>query len=71
MELGDLLFSVANLARKLGINPEEALKGTLERFTSRFQYMERSLGKAGKDMAGSSSEELERAWKDAKAFKKT
>ncbi len=70
MELGDLLFSVANLARKLGINPEEALKGTLERFISRFQLMERSLGKAGKDMAGSSSKELEQAWEDVKGLGK-
>src|SRR5512137_2923387 len=39
-ELGDVLFAVANLSRKLGIPPEEALRGTLRRFVERFHYVE-------------------------------
>src|SRR5262249_34386739 len=37
-EIGDLLFSVANMARHLGVDPEDALRQTLEKFTRRFQY---------------------------------
>ena len=62
-ELGDLLFSVCNLARHLGANPEMALRGTIERFTTRFRHVEQALGP---DLKARSLEELEQAWQEAK-----
>ena len=47
-EMGDLLFVLANVSRFLQINPEEALRKTLEKFVSRFHYIETSLRKEGK-----------------------
>ncbi|TAH39342.1 MAG: nucleoside triphosphate pyrophosphohydrolase [Planctomycetota bacterium] len=44
-ELGDLLFAIVNMARKLDLEPELALRGTVERFGARFRYVERNLGK--------------------------
>src|SRR5512132_3313204 len=46
-ELGDALFSLANLARKLSIAPEEALRGAVRRFIERFEHIERRLEQAG------------------------
>lgn len=43
-DLGDILFSLADLGRTLGINPEEALRKTIMEFVSRFKEMERSIG---------------------------
>jgi len=63
-ELGDLLFSLCNLARHLGANPEMALRGTIERFTTRFRHVERTLGP---DLKARTLEELEQAWQQAKA----
>lgn len=63
-ELGDLLFAAVNLARKLEIEPENALRGTLERFESRFRWVERS---AGKPLREASAAELDALWERAKA----
>src|SRR6202047_1137167 len=52
-EFGDLLFSLVNVARKLGMNPEDALRGTTGRFEARFRMMEqaaRADGRALKDL---------------------
>src|SRR5512136_889329 len=49
-ELGDLLFVLANVSRLLRINPEKALRKTLEKFVSRFHYIETSLRKEGKSL---------------------
>ena len=62
-ELGDVLFSLANLARHAGINPEMALRRTCQRFRSRFQLVEEALGARLKDC---SLAEMEAAWEDAK-----
>jgi len=62
-ELGDVLFAVVNVARKLGINPEMALRATIDRFQARFQHIERELGPA---IADTSLEEMERLWQEAK-----
>jgi len=64
-EMGDLLFSIANLARKLGIEPETALRKANDKFTRRFGSMERALASTG-GLAGRSLEDLEAAWQDAK-----
>lgn len=66
-ELGDVLFSVVNYARKLGVDPENALRGTVERFSERFRHMEKSLETQGLGLRGTSMEELDRRWESAKA----
>lgn len=63
-ELGDLLFAIVNLARKLKIEPELALRGTIERFSSRFRHIERHLGKP---LAEATLDEMDALWDEAKA----
>ena len=65
-EMGDLLFAIANLARKLGIEPETALRKANDKFTKRFTAMERSVADEGKAMSGMTLEELESRWQIAK-----
>ncbi len=65
-EIGDLLFVVVNIARFLKIDPETALRKTNEKFVKRFQYIEESLRRAGKDIYASNLEEMERLWQEAK-----
>lgn len=62
-ELGDLLFSACNLSRKLGLDPEAALRGTVDRFAARFRHVEQDLGP---DLARRSLDELEASWQRAK-----
>lgn len=62
-ELGDVLFSLVNLARHLGCEPESALRGTIDRFQARFAAVERAFGH---DLTGRSLDELEAAWQEAK-----
>jgi nucleoside triphosphate diphosphatase len=66
-EMGDLLFSMANLSRKLGIEPETALRKANEKFTRRFSAMERSVATAGRGLGQLSLEELEVEWNSAKS----
>jgi len=68
-ELGDLLFSLVNLSRFLGISPDEALKGTIDKFLERFSYLEGKLAAAGKGPLSSSLEEMDRLWNEAKTTK--
>ncbi len=70
-ELGDLLFSIANLSRHLGVDPEDALRRTLEKFQNRFSYLEQELAKKGKVPSEATIDELERLWEDAKLFFRT
>ncbi|HNB55790.1 MAG TPA: MazG nucleotide pyrophosphohydrolase domain-containing protein, partial [bacterium] len=65
-ELGDVLFSVVNLARFMPINPEDALRGTIEKFTRRFQYVERKYVENQKDMKTATLEEMDQYWDEAK-----
>jgi MazG family protein len=62
-ELGDLLFAVVNVARKLGVEPELALRGTVERFQARFRWVEQNLGKPLRE-AGLA--EMDALWEEAK-----
>jgi tetrapyrrole methylase family protein/MazG family protein len=68
-EIGDLLFVLANVSRFLRINPEEALKKTLEKFISRFHYIETSLHKEGKSLHQSNLIEMDRLWEESKKKK--
>ena len=70
-EMGDLLFAIANLARKLGIEPEAALRRANDKFTGRFQSLERSVAASGQRMEELPLEELETRWEAIKAGKET
>ena len=67
-ELGDLLFTVVNLARWYGLDPDEGLRGTNERFVRRFEQVEGAITRMGGDrsLADYSLEELEALWQAAK-----
>ncbi len=65
-ELGDLLFSVANLARFVSLCPEDALRKTIDKFQRRFRYIERELPKRGKKFGEASLEEMDRLWDEVK-----
>jgi len=65
-ELGDLLFSVVNLARLLNVEPEVALAGTCEKFTGRFGYVENMARHNGKELLQCSLSELDTWWEEAK-----
>lgn len=65
-ELGDLLFSVVNVSRFLGVDAEEALTVSADKFLNRFSVVERLAGERGIDMKSSSLEELDRLWEEAK-----
>lgn len=66
-EMGDLLFAVTNLARHLGVDPETALRGTNEKFTRRFRFIEAALATAGTTPAQSTLAEMDALWDAAKA----
>src|SRR5947208_5017963 len=66
-EMGDLLFAIANLARKLGIEPETALRKANDKFTRRFGTLERAIGESGRRMSEMGLEELEAEWQRAKS----
>ncbi|GHU49108.1 nucleoside triphosphate pyrophosphohydrolase [Clostridia bacterium] len=66
-ELGDLLFSVVNVARFLGIDPEEALNGTSRKFIKRFHYIETTAREDGKKLEEMSLDEMDELWERAKA----
>jgi uncharacterized protein YabN with tetrapyrrole methylase and pyrophosphatase domain len=65
-EVGDLLFSAVNLARKLGVDAETALAGANKRFAARFRNIEQTLRSEGREVEGTSLEELDRIWEQAK-----
>jgi len=69
-EYGDLLFAMANVARHLGIDPEAALRSTNAKFERRFAYIESRLAAAGKEPAGSSLEEMDAYWNEAKRLER-
>lgn len=65
-EVGDLLFVVANLARKLGVEPEDALRGSNAKFVRRFSFIEAELAKVGKTPEQSDLAEMDGLWDAAK-----
>jgi len=65
-EIGDLLFVIVNVARKLGVEPEVALKSTNRKFRRRFRYVEQKLAAQGKTCAESGLEEMDGLWDEAK-----
>jgi ATP diphosphatase len=65
-ELGDMLFVLANLARKLGLDAETSLSGTNAKFIRRFGYVEAALAAQGKAPRDSNLEDMDRLWSQAK-----
>jgi len=66
-EIGDILFTAVNMARKLGIEPELALEHANQRFIARFQHMETATAAAGRKLEDLSPPELDNIWEAAKA----
>jgi MazG family protein len=66
-EMGDLLFTIANLSRQLGVEPETALRKANDKFTRRFETMEQAIEGSGRKIADLSLDQLEREWKKAKS----
>jgi len=66
-EIGDLLFVVVNLARKLDVEPETALKKTNRKFRRRFKFIESELNKEGKSFEQSNLQEMDALWNSAKS----
>ncbi len=62
MELGDLLFTIVNLARKLQIEPEGALRKATEKFINRFERMEKSINSKGRSLREVSLETMDEEW---------
>ena len=69
-ELGDLLFVCANLARKLEVDPEDALRAANAKFVRRFSYIEAELAKGGRTPEHSDLAEMDGLWNAAKAAEK-
>ena len=65
-EMGDLLFAIANLSRKLGIEPETALRKANDKFTRRFTDMESRIAGSGRAMKDMTLEDLEKEWQASK-----
>ena len=65
-EFGDLLFTLVNVGRKLGINPEDALRGTTGRFEARFRMMEQQARADGRTLRDLPIEEMDSYWEAAK-----
>jgi tetrapyrrole methylase family protein / MazG family protein len=70
-EIGDLLFAIANIARKLDVNAEEALQSTNRKFTRRFESMERSVRNEGRNIDQLSLEQMDALWDEAKAAERS
>jgi len=70
-EMGDLLFSIANLSRQLGVEPESALRKANDKFTRRFTAMEQAVSASGRTLSEASLEELEQEWQRAKLAQQT
>ena len=65
-EMGDLLFSIANLSRKLGVEPESALRKANEKFAARFAAVESFLEERGRTVHEAALDEMETAWEAVK-----
>lgn len=69
-ELGDLLFAIVNMGRFLTLNPEEALRKTIDRFYRRFAHIENTLHGRGVSLTDASLDEMEELWQQAKLLER-
>ena len=65
-EFGDLLFTLVNVARRMGMNPEDALRAATGRFEARFRIMEQEVRREGRELAMMTIEEMDQYWERAK-----
>ncbi|MCR4397572.1 MAG: nucleoside triphosphate pyrophosphohydrolase [Firmicutes bacterium] len=65
-EIGDILFSVVNACRFVGVNPEVALGATVRKFVERFAYIEAAASRLGKDLSEMSMDEMDALWEQSK-----
>lgn len=70
-ELGDLLFSIVNLSRFLGIDPSLALQRTNSKFMQRFRHVEQRMQDSGKPLGKEHIQDMDQYWEEAKAKEKT
>jgi len=68
-ELGDILFTLVNLSRFIGVDPEDALRRVTNKFAERFQYIEKRLHAEDKDPHGASLAEMDALWEESKGEK--
>ncbi len=66
MELGDILFTLTNIARFAGVDPEASLIKSTDKFEKRFRFMEKKFEKTGKCIDSASKDEMEKHWNLAK-----
>ena len=67
-EMGDVFFALTNYARFLGVNPENALRLTNEKFIARFSYVEKKIKETGKTVSESTLLEMDKFWDESKKF---
>lgn len=65
-ELGDILFMLVNVSRFIGVNAEDALRKTIQKFISRFRYIETNASRHGKKLSDMTLDEMDRLWDEAK-----
>ncbi|MBU2491136.1 MAG: nucleoside triphosphate pyrophosphohydrolase [Bacteroidetes bacterium] len=65
-EIGDVFFSLVNYARFIGINPENALRNTNEKFIKRFQFVENKIKESGRQITDSNLKEMDKLWEESK-----
>ena len=64
--MGDLLFSAINVSRFLGVDPAVALHSALERFSSRFRYVEKAMAGEGAALSAENMARMDELWEEAK-----
>ncbi|HEX7356257.1 MAG TPA: nucleoside triphosphate pyrophosphohydrolase [Ignavibacteriaceae bacterium] len=68
-EVGDVFFAIVNYSRFLGVNPEDALRITNEKFIKRFNYVQQKVKETGKAINESNLEEMDKYWNESKKLK--
>jgi tetrapyrrole methylase family protein/MazG family protein len=68
-ELGDILFTLVNLARFIDVDPEDALRRVTNKFAERFRYIEKRLHEEGKDPQEATLAEMDALWEESKGEK--
>ncbi|MGH7766065.1 MAG: MazG nucleotide pyrophosphohydrolase domain-containing protein [Candidatus Binatia bacterium] len=70
-EMGDLLLSFVNLSRFLNVEAEDALSGAVDRFRSRFAYVEKKIHEQGRTLSQATLEEMDAFWEEAKGMERS
>jgi len=66
MEFGDLLFAMVNLSRFINVNPEDALRKAIEKFSDRFRQMEQEVADSNRSLHDMKLEEMDEIWEEIK-----